>query len=278
MVLIFFLFSFISMNLVSCSPATASTNATKNPIAETTDPATINEATSTESGIVFNLSIANGAGVSGLVKKVAELFKKTKYSDGKDKYSISHITNADNYNYENTQIICKSEDLLILEAAEDIKIILKVGVITTSNEISKDTDIAIIIGKDYSLPADMATTTATATTSEKVETSIVETTEEQSKTKTVIELEGSSNKRSQLFYIDGGTQVLGYAMAGDFPFLTIYVVEEGVDLNKSGGFPEVMVTVNVKEAENTYMYKSPGYYYVEVNSANCRWKLKIIDD
>jgi hypothetical protein len=215
---IFFLFSFISINLVRCFPTTASTTATKKTIAETTAPTTINEATITESGIVFNLSIANGAGVSGLVKKVAELFKKTKYSNGKDKYNISHITNADNYNYENTQIVCKSEDSLILKAAEDIKTILRVGIITTSNEISKDTDIVIIIGKDYSLPTDMVTTTATSTTFEKVETSIVETTEEQSKTKTVIELDGSSNKRSQLFYIDGGTQVLGYAMAGDFPF------------------------------------------------------------
>ena len=39
-----------------------------------------------------------------------------------------------------------------------------------------------------------------------------------------------------------------------------------------------MVTVNVKVAEYTYMYKYAGYYYVEVNSANCRWKLKIVDD
>ena len=39
--------------------------------------------------------------------------------------SITHITNADNYNYENTKIICKSGGTLLAQAAEDIKTILK---------------------------------------------------------------------------------------------------------------------------------------------------------
>jgi hypothetical protein len=110
---------------------------------------------------VFNISIANGSGVSGLARKTAELFKTIKYPNGINKYNITHITNADNFNYENTKIICKSEDTLLTKAAEDIKTILKTGAITTSDEVFKDTDIAIIIGKDFSLPTDVETKTAT---------------------------------------------------------------------------------------------------------------------
>jgi len=110
---------------------------------------------------VFNISIANGSGVSGIARKTAELFKKIKYPGDVNKYNITHITNADNFNYENTQIICKSEDILLEKAAEDIKTILKTGTITTSNEVFKDTDIAIIIGKDFSLPTDVEMKTVT---------------------------------------------------------------------------------------------------------------------
>ena len=151
----------LPMLITKNSPAIAATS-----IVETTSPIAISDTPTTEIETVFNLSIANGAGVSGLSQKTAELFKKIKYPSGKDKYNITHITNADNYNYENTQIICKSEDSLIGKTAEDIKTILKVGVITTQNEISKDTDIAIIIGKDYTLPTEETTKTTPETTAE----------------------------------------------------------------------------------------------------------------
>ena len=151
---------FITSCLVSCSPATSN----ENTAAETTtteDNTTETETTeieTTEIQTVFNISIANGSAAAGLAKKTAELFETIKYPSGIDKYNITHITNADNYNYENTKIICKSENTLLPQAAEDIKTILKAGIITTSNEVSEDTDIAIIIGKDYSLPTDVEIT------------------------------------------------------------------------------------------------------------------------
>jgi len=113
-----------------------------------------NDSVIIEDGTIFNISIANGSGVAGLAKKTAKLFETIKYPSGINKYNITHITNTDKYDYEHTEIICKLNDNLLIQAAEDIKVILEAGIITTSNEVSEDTDIAIIIGKDYSLPDD----------------------------------------------------------------------------------------------------------------------------
>jgi N-acetylmuramoyl-L-alanine amidase len=98
---------------------------------------------------VFNIAILNGAGVKGIAAKASELFKGIKYSSGKYKYNISLVADADNYNYKNTQIICRSKESGIVKTAEEIKSILKVGVIATQNESSQDSDIVVIIGKDY---------------------------------------------------------------------------------------------------------------------------------
>jgi N-acetylmuramoyl-L-alanine amidase CwlD len=115
-----------------------------------------------ESETVFNLSILNGVGVKGIAAKASELFKGIKYSSGKDKYNISMVADADSYNNKNTQIICRSKDSGIAKAAEEIKSILKVGVITTQNETSRDSDIVIIIGKDFSPATGAAAPTTTA--------------------------------------------------------------------------------------------------------------------
>jgi N-acetylmuramoyl-L-alanine amidase CwlD len=101
---------------------------------------------------VFKLSILNGVGIKGIAAKASELFKGIKYSSGKVKYNISAVADANNYNYKNTQIICKSKESGIVKTAEEIKSILKAGVITTQNGNSQDADIVVIIGKDY-LPA-----------------------------------------------------------------------------------------------------------------------------
>jgi hypothetical protein len=123
---------------------------------------TADETTASETETVFNLSILNGVGIKGIAAKTSELFKELKYSNGKDKYNIGKVADANSYNYKNTQIICKSEDSEIVKAAEEIKTILKVGIITTQNGTSQDCDIVIIIGKDYS-PTTEATTAITIT-------------------------------------------------------------------------------------------------------------------
>ncbi|MGZ8887796.1 MAG: DUF4214 domain-containing protein, partial [Nitrososphaeraceae archaeon] len=117
-----------------------------------------NAAETTDSETVFSLSILNGVGIKKIAAKTSELFKELKYPDGKDKYNIRKVIDADNYNYKNTQIICKSKDSEIAKAAEEARTLLKVGIITIQNGTSQIPDIIIIIGKDY-------LTTSTAITS-----------------------------------------------------------------------------------------------------------------
>ncbi len=115
-----------------------------------------------ETGTGYKLSVLNGNGVKGIAAKVSELFKGIKDASSKNKYNISMVADADNYNYKNTQIICRSKDSEIIKAAEEIKSKLKAGVITTSNGTSQNSDIVIIIGNDY-LPANgMSANTTTA--------------------------------------------------------------------------------------------------------------------
>ena len=99
----------------------------------------------------YKVFILNGNGIKGIAAKASELFKGIKDSSGKNKYNIAMVADADNYNYKNTQIICKSKDSEIAKAAEEIKSILKVGSITTSKGTSQNSDIVIIIGNDYLL-------------------------------------------------------------------------------------------------------------------------------
>jgi hypothetical protein len=118
-------------------------------IDSTSAETTVAETSASGTETVFNLSILNGIGVKGIATKTSGLFKEIKYPDDKNKYSIDKVADADNYNYKDTQIICKSGNSEIAKAAEEIKTILKVGIITTVNRTSQDSDIVIIIGKDY---------------------------------------------------------------------------------------------------------------------------------
>jgi hypothetical protein len=179
MFLILSLILFISFGLISCTTtATTKTNAAATTATETTaTETTATETTVTETIVaettavetVYSLTILNGVGTQGIAAKTSELFKGLKYQDGKDKYNISKVTDADNHNYKNTQIVLKSEDADILIVAEEIKSILNVGTITTQQETSEDSDIVIIIGKDFNYDiakAALAQTGETTTTTE----------------------------------------------------------------------------------------------------------------
>ena len=128
----------------------------------------INTSDTTAFETAFGLSILNGVGVKGIAAKTSGLLKEIKDSDGKDKYHIDEVTDASNYNYKNTQIICKLKDSEIMKAAEEIKAKLKVGIISIRSGTTQNSDIVIIIGKDYSSTAGVATSTTNASEASKL--------------------------------------------------------------------------------------------------------------
>lgn len=103
--------------------------------------------------------------------------------------------------------------------------------------------------------------------------------EESSKPKwvTVTKLNGSSNKKGDIFSLEGGKQRLTYTITGDeLSIVAIYVMEEGKTLDKDGGFTEV--TADGPGSDSTFMFKGSGNYYLDVSSANVSWTIKIEEE
>jgi len=95
---------------------------------------------------------------------------------------------------------------------------------------------------------------------------------------TVVELNGTANKRSDTFQLEGGKTKMTYNFdGGDMIVGSIYVVKEGKSLEKDGGFPEVMISK--PGSDETFLTKSKGTYYLDVTGANTSgWTVKIEEE
>ncbi|MCG2790405.1 MAG: LCP family protein [Actinomycetia bacterium] len=100
-----------------------------------------------------NLTILNGVGAPGLAAEVSELLESQVFESGKSKYNILKAENADNFNYDTTEILVYSGQSYVVEAANDIKNILEVGNVTHREGESANSDIIIVLGADYKTKA-----------------------------------------------------------------------------------------------------------------------------
>jgi anionic cell wall polymer biosynthesis LytR-Cps2A-Psr (LCP) family protein len=100
-----------------------------------------------------NLTILNGVGTPGLAAEVSELLKSQVFESGKSKYNILKAENADNSNYDTTEILVYSDQSYVIEAANDIKNILEVGNIIAREDEGANSDIIIVLGADYKAKA-----------------------------------------------------------------------------------------------------------------------------
>lgn len=91
----------------------------------------------------------------------------------------------------------------------------------------------------------------------------------------VIELSGSTSKRSDIFQLNSSKQRITYTVNGEYsPFVNIYVMAEGKSLNKHGGIPEVTMA---PVSGDTLMYKTSGGYYLDV-SGNGEWTVLVEEE
>jgi len=91
--------------------------------------------------LTTTLEVLNGTHVNGLASRTAELFE----SYG---YEIAAIANADNQDYENTQIVDRKGN--IAQAEEVARVIKCTRVKTERNpELDPAIDVTVILGKDY---------------------------------------------------------------------------------------------------------------------------------
>lgn len=93
----------------------------------------------------------------------------------------------------------------------------------------------------------------------------------------VIALSGKANKRSAPFELTSDSVRLKYTVKGKTsPIFGVYVPEQGTNIQKDGGIPEVMVTE--AGGDTTFLTKAPGKYFLDVTSANAAWSVVIEEE
>jgi len=112
------------------------------------------------------------------------------------------------------------------------------------------------------------------TTEEKTEEAKAPATKQQV---VVAELSGNANKSSDTFTLTGGKVTVEYDFKGNTAIVgAIYLLKEGTSLSEDGGIPEVMVSE--AGSDSTIVRKSAGDYYLQVNSANADYTIKVTEE
>jgi polyisoprenyl-teichoic acid--peptidoglycan teichoic acid transferase len=99
------------------------------------------------SGIV-DVAVLNGAGAAGIAGRTSEELEEHFNADRKI-IEIVEVTDADNYNYTQTEIITYTDEEGIEALAQQIQDKMGVGVIKKGDSSDYGEDITIIIGSDY---------------------------------------------------------------------------------------------------------------------------------
>jgi len=88
----------------------------------------------------------------------------------------------------------------------------------------------------------------------------------------VFEFGGNGIKSSANFELSSKECRLKYKYKSDMDIgsFNAYMVKEGVDLMRDGGYPDVMLTAS--ETGETYIHKSEGRYYLSVQAAG-KWNI-----
>lgn len=94
---------------------------------------------------------------------------------------------------------------------------------------------------------------------------------------TVYSFSGNGMKKSPTFELKGNDARIKYNYKADgnigMGMFAVYIVDEGDDIMKTGGFPEVMTQAENEESEST-IQKSEGKYYLNVNATG-NWKVTV---
>jgi len=93
----------------------------------------------------------------------------------------------------------------------------------------------------------------------------------------VYSFSGNGTKKSPSFELSGNEARIKYSYKADgnvgMGMFAVYVVDEGEDIMKTGGFPEIMSQAENEESESA-IQKSEGRYYLNVNASG-NWTITI---
>jgi len=98
----------------------------------------------------ITVMILNGVGTPGIAAELSDALNSQAYENGKARFDILEVGNADNFNYSESEIVVySSNESVVMTAASEIKDMLGAGNITTREEEVVSSDIVIILGSDY---------------------------------------------------------------------------------------------------------------------------------
>ena len=143
------------------------------------------------------------------------------------------------------------------------KILIGVGIVVVIGIIAN-------ISSDEKASASLSTTEPASASASTESSSSKQWTE-------VMTIKGSGTKNSANFHLSGGKARIKYTFKeADMGMFSVYVVPEGVDLMKEGGFPEV--DTEKSESSETYITKDAGNYYLNVNATDGDWTIVVEEE
>ena len=120
-------------------------------------------------------------------------------------------------------------------------------------------------------------TSTTSTTKDNSATSEKEEKTAEKKWTSIYTFNGNGMKKSPAFVLTGGEAKIKYKYKAPgglgMGMFSVYVVNEGEDIMKTGGIPEVMSQAENEESEST-IQKSAGKYYLNVNASGS-WSVTV---
>lgn len=105
-----------------------------------------------EANKTVGIVVLNGEGTPGLAGKAGDLIAGMAYGDGKSKFNVLEVGNADSFDYETTEIIISANEPHIMAAAEDLMGYLGAGNIITEEGASQ-AEVTLILGEDFNINA-----------------------------------------------------------------------------------------------------------------------------
>jgi hypothetical protein len=144
---------------------------------------------------------------------------------------------------------------------------------STGQKILIGLGVLILMGSTTNCGSDGNASTSSATGETKEASGSAST---EKKWTEVYTLKGNGTKNSASFHLSGGKARLKYSYKTDMGLFSVYVMPEGQDLMKEGGFPEIMTEKS--ESSETYITKEEGNYYMNINSSGGDWTVTVEEE
>jgi hypothetical protein len=83
--------------------------------------------------------VLNGCGITGLANQVAQILRQ-------EGFTVTRVTNADNFAYERSQVICRTNDM---EPAKEVAVLIPNAQLIKEEVSDAEVLVTVIVGKNY---------------------------------------------------------------------------------------------------------------------------------